>query len=335
MKSDDKKGRSLRSIALVATFAMAMSAGVLGANLSPDNAFTARAVHAQEADTADLSGHPIVGSWLVTTPGGPALALFAADGSVVQGVQGSQVGVMGVGADATFVSAEIGTWAPTSDRGAHFTALQVLSSADGTYLGTVTIDGHPVVSEDGQTLVDDGSQAEVTVRDETGAIISILGEGDENLPAITGTRMGVGAPGFASNASAESTPAQTAVVVADEELIRETEQERLNALVNADMETADLLTADDFQLINPAGGTMTKEEYLGGIASGDIDYIVFEPASPIAVRLHDVAAIIRYQSNIHIVVGGEDIVTHGWHTDLYELRDGRWQAVWSQMTEIQ
>ena len=23
-----------------------------------------------------------------------------------------------------------------------------------------------------------------------------------------------------------------------------------------------------------------------------------------------------------------------WHTDVYEIRDGRWQAVWSQATQI-
>ena len=23
-----------------------------------------------------------------------------------------------------------------------------------------------------------------------------------------------------------------------------------------------------------------------------------------------------------------------WHTDMYDLRDGRWQAVWSQATRI-
>jgi hypothetical protein len=45
-------------------------------------------------------------------------------------------------------------------------------------------------------------------------------------------------------------------------------------------------------------------------------------------------AVIRYQSRIHIVVDGEDIVTQGWHTDRYERRDGRWPSVWSQMTEI-
>jgi hypothetical protein len=28
------------------------------------------------------------------------------------------------------------------------------------------------------------------------------------------------------------------------------------------------------------------------------------------------------------------MLLHCWHTDSYEQRDGRWQVVWSQATEI-
>jgi len=57
--------------------------------------------------------------------------------------------------------------------------------------------------------------------------------------------------------------------VTEADLLRATERNRLRALVEADMETAYQLHADDFQLINPAGGALSKEQYLGGIASGD------------------------------------------------------------------
>lgn len=199
-------GGRTRNLVVMLALAGAMMGGAAAAETVPGNGLTALGVSTQEEDGA-LAGHPMVGSWLVTTPGGPALALFAADGSVVQGVQPTQVGVMGVGDDVTFVSAEIGTWESTGARSAHFTALQTLSDAAGTYLGTVTIDGYPVVSADGQTLLDDGSQAVVTVRDAAGAIVSILGQGDESLPPVTGIRMGVGAPGFPEGTAVESTPA--------------------------------------------------------------------------------------------------------------------------------
>jgi hypothetical protein len=121
---------------------------------------------------------------------------------------------------------------------------------------------------------------------------------------------------------------------AEAEVIRATERERLRALVEADMEVARPLHARDFQLITPRGESYSKEQYLGGIASGQIDYLVWR-AEPIQVRLYGDAAVIRYQSELEIVVGGERVPRgRYWHTDSYEKRDGQWQIVWSQATAI-
>jgi hypothetical protein len=118
------------------------------------------------------------------------------------------------------------------------------------------------------------------------------------------------------------------------DLLRETERERLRALVSGDMEVAHRLHADDFQLINPFGGSVSKEQYLGGIAAGEIDYVVWEPGA-IDVRLYAPAAVIRYRSELEIVFRGQRISRRPyWHTDLYEKRDGQWQVVWSHATEV-
>jgi hypothetical protein len=109
----------------------------------------------------------------------------------------------------------------------------------------------------------------------------------------------------------------------------------LHALVAADFEAADQLHADDFQLITPGGNALSKVDYLGAVASGAIDYQVWEPDSPIEVRLYGLGAVIRYRSRIEGVFGGRKISGHYWHTDSYEQRNERWQVVWSQATEIQ
>jgi hypothetical protein len=102
-----------------------------------------------------------------------------------------------------------------------------------------------------------------------------------------------------------------------------------------DLEVADLLHASDFELITPSGIVLSKEQYLGRVASGELDYQVWQPDSPIAVRLFDGAAFIRYRSQLDIVDGGRRVgLKHYWHTDTYQRRDGRWQVVWSQATEI-
>lgn len=122
---------------------------------------------------------------------------------------------------------------------------------------------------------------------------------------------------------------------ADADLLRAMERERLRALVAGEVARAREFHADDFQLVNPLGGELSKEQYLGGIDSGQIDYLSWEPGS-MAVRVYGNAAVVRYQSQLEIVVQGHHIPRQGyWHTDLYERRGSQWQVVWSQATGIQ
>jgi len=121
----------------------------------------------------------------------------------------------------------------------------------------------------------------------------------------------------------------------DADQLRATERERLRSLVQGDMETARRLHSEDFQLVDPGGGTLSKEQYLGQIASGVLDYIIWEPEA-IAVRRYSEAAVIRYQAQAQAVFGGQKTpLRRFWHTDVYEKRNGTWQAVWSQATQIQ
>ena len=119
-----------------------------------------------------------------------------------------------------------------------------------------------------------------------------------------------------------------------DEAVRTAERERLRSLVEADIAVAERLHAADFQLINPFGGSLSKEQYLGAIKSGVLDYLVWEPGA-IQVRAYGNNAVIRYQSRLEVVFQGQKIPLRGyWHTDYYERRNGHWQVVWSQATEI-
>src|SRR5215207_9187769 len=90
------------------------------------------------------------------------------------------------------------------------------------------------------------------------------------------------------------------------ERLRATERERLRALVSGDVARAAQLHADDFQLINPLGGALSKDQYLGGISSGQIRYLHWEPEA-IVVRVYGDTAMIRYQSELEIIVQGRHI----------------------------
>src|SRR5829696_1112534 len=147
-----------------------------------------RSTMAQGATPDAMATHPIVGSWMVSTPAGLAMAVFFADGTNIQGLPATMPGPQGV----TYVSTQVGRWEPIDERSIHFTGVQLHTDATGTLVGTVTIDGHPTVSEDGQTLRDDNPESGPTIRDAAGNVIDVLWGG----PPATGVRMGVGNPGL-------------------------------------------------------------------------------------------------------------------------------------------
>jgi hypothetical protein len=124
------------------------------------------------------------------------------------------------------------------------------------------------------------------------------------------------------------------VSISEADLLRETERARLGALVDADVDRAASFHAPDFQLITPIGAALSREDYLGAIASGQLKYLKWQPAD-IAVRLYDGVAVLRYRAELELVFGGHAIpLSDYWHTDTYENRDGHWVVVWSQATAI-
>lgn len=116
--------------------------------------------------------------------------------------------------------------------------------------------------------------------------------------------------------------------------LRATETTRLQALVDADTATARKLTAPDFQVINPAGVPLSRDDLLGGVDAGVLDFVAIAPSSPIAVRLSGDSATLRYRTAYDVVVGGTHVTHEAWTTELYERREGRWLIVWEQTTAI-
>ena len=171
-----------------------LGAGGIGVALAAPGRIAA----AQEAPSDVMATHPMVGAWMATTPSGLAPGIFFPDGTVIIVVPVTGNSPLGT----TFVSAQPGTWEPVSERGIHFTGVQLHSDANGTYIGSITIDGHPVVSEDGQSVLDDSPETSATIRDAQGTVLDVLRGG----PPVTGVRMGVGAPGLPEGTAAAGTP---------------------------------------------------------------------------------------------------------------------------------
>ena len=119
------------------------------------------------------------------------------------------------------------------------------------------------------------------------------------------------------------------------ERLRQTEPERLQALVDADVAVAGPLIASDFELINPLGEVLTRERILGGVGSGAVDFLSDTVTSPIKVRRHGNTAVLRYQprSTSSSPVSGTSPTRRG-PPPYYERRKGNWQIVWEQTGAI-
>jgi hypothetical protein len=116
--------------------------------------------------------------------------------------------------------------------------------------------------------------------------------------------------------------------------VRAIERARLQALVAGDTATAGRYIADDFELVTPTGDLTTRDDYLGIVEAGIVDYLVFEPASPIEVDLHGDSATVHFQVSFDLIAGDVRLTHQGWMTEIYELRRGSWQIVWEQATAV-
>ena len=116
--------------------------------------------------------------------------------------------------------------------------------------------------------------------------------------------------------------------------LRQLEARRIEGILARDMPLLWQLHAPDYQLITPSGVTFSRERYLGDIKSGNLRYLRWA-AGEMDVRASAQMAILRYQATLELDRGdGTGAPFLCWHTDSYELRDGVWQAVWSQATAV-
>lgn len=138
----------------------------------------------------------------------------------------------------------------------------------------------------------------------------------------------------AATVSCAPLPTAGASSLSEEDAVRAVERQRLQLLVAGAVEAARALHADDFQLVNPVGRALTRDQYMQSLSSGYLDYVAWDPG-PIEVRVAGPLAAIRYRSELQVTLDGKPLarLPH-WHTDVYRKTNGRWQVVWSQATEI-
>ena len=107
---------------------------------------------------------------------------------------------------------------------------------------------------------------------------------------------------------------------------------RIQALLTGDRSVLERCIADDYHLISPLGTIDDKAAEIKGAVSGF--YLSLIPG-PISVRhAGRNSAILRYELAAVVKLAHGPYTSRFWHTDYYERRDGQWQVVWSQSTEV-
>lgn len=111
--------------------------------------------------------------------------------------------------------------------------------------------------------------------------------------------------------------------------LRALEIRRTTALVERDLAVIEQLHAPDYELITPAGRVLTLADYLAAMQKGP--FYTAWAIGEMRCRLSPEMAVLRYQALLGFPSGRQ---VSCWHTDAYQRRDGRWQAVWSQATAL-
>ena len=116
--------------------------------------------------------------------------------------------------------------------------------------------------------------------------------------------------------------------------LRDLENQRLAAVVAGDVEGLEELHTPSFVLCTPSGDVWSRRHYLDRLADGTINYLRFEPVTPIEVIPDAHLAVLRYRSEIEISVGGSAPGRLAcWHLDVYQRTGNAWRCRWSQATD--
>ncbi len=103
-----------------------------------------------------------------------------------------------------------------------------------------------------------------------------------------------------------------------------------------DRDTAELarIWTENYTLINPQGGLVTREERLANLGSGNTNVQVIDNEREITVRLFGDAAIVQNLSTLRGTFSGAPTDTDLRGTFVWVRRNGGWKLVTNQLTPV-
>jgi ketosteroid isomerase-like protein len=111
------------------------------------------------------------------------------------------------------------------------------------------------------------------------------------------------------------------------------ERDWAKAMMSGDNATMDRIIASDWVLTDPMGHRTSRAEAVGDLRSGALK---FESTVPLdmEVRVFGDTALVSGRTRDKGTFKGQDISGDYRFTDVFVKRDGRWQAVSTQVTKV-
>ncbi len=125
-----------------------------------------------------------------------------------------------------------------------------------------------------------------------------------------------------------------AAASADAEQLRQVERDWTDAMKAGDVNRLGHILADDWSGLNSEGARYTKEQYLGDLKSGASKLESFE-FGPMDVKFIGPVAVVQGSDTEKSSLKGKDTSGKWVWMDVFEKRDGRWEAVRSQSAKVQ
>jgi len=119
----------------------------------------------------------------------------------------------------------------------------------------------------------------------------------------------------------------------DEQAIQKLEQEWADALVKGDQTTIDRIVSPDWLFTDPEGNLITKATSDADLKSGKVKFESVQ-ADELKVRVFGDSAIAFGLVTEKGNYDGKDTSGQYRFTDVFIKKDGRWQAVCTQLTRV-
>lgn len=117
------------------------------------------------------------------------------------------------------------------------------------------------------------------------------------------------------------------------EAVKTAELARFKAMTTNDLPALERALGDDLVYTHSNAAVDTKASYVGSIRSGALKYVSIEPAE-MTVRVYGTTAVITAVAKISSVSNGQTMSNQLRYTDIWVLRDGRWQMIGWQSTRV-